>query len=134
MIWECRCVAYKAGERPDLEADIVPDLTELTIEADTYQGAGQGSVPKGVPSSLICPLTQVALPGVLGVLPPSIIVQQFLEIMPLACNSPHALQSRLMSVQGLAAELSLAQTSNHACSCSLIACITAVRCWYSATS
>lgn len=53
-----KCVAYKAGERPDLEADIVPDLTELTIEADTYQGAGQGSVPKGVPSSLICPLTQ----------------------------------------------------------------------------
>lgn len=66
MIWECRCVAYKAGERPDLEADIVPDLTELTIEADTYQGAGQGSVPKGVPSSLICPLTQVALPGCPG--------------------------------------------------------------------
>lgn len=82
MIWECRCVAYKAGERPDLEADIVPDLTELTIEADTYQGAGQGSVPKGVPSSLICPLTQVALSTLLGVLPPSTFVQQFLEIMP----------------------------------------------------
>ncbi|KAK9859872.1 hypothetical protein WJX84_008827 [Apatococcus fuscideae] len=53
-----KCVAYKPGERPDLEEDIVPDLTELAIEADTYKGAGQSSTPRGTPSALICPLTQ----------------------------------------------------------------------------
>ena len=56
-----RCVAYKPGERPDLEEDIVPDLTELAIEADTYKGAGQSSTPRGTPSALICPLTQVLI-------------------------------------------------------------------------
>ena len=63
-MFHCRCVAYKADERPDLEKDIVPDLTELSLEADTYQGAGQSSAPKGIPAALICPLTQVpaALP------------------------------------------------------------------------
>ena len=52
-------MAYKADERPDLEKDIVPDLTDLSVEADTFEGAGQASTSGGIPPALICPLTRV---------------------------------------------------------------------------